>query len=44
MHTAPRMGLTEAPTRVWEVGEPMPFEVPEPGYEPAVPGLEPAPV
>lgn len=39
---ASRMALTEEPSRVWEVGAPVPFEIPEPGHEPAVPELEPA--
>jgi hypothetical protein len=40
--TVPRMGFTQEPTRVWEVGEPVPFEVPEPCHEPALPELEAA--
>jgi len=36
------MSFTEEPSRVWEVGEPAPLEVPEPCHEPAVPELEPA--
>lgn len=42
MNDATRMTLTEEPTRVWEVGEPLPFEIPEPCHEPDVPELEPA--
>lgn len=42
MQTSPMMGLTEEPTRVWEVGEPVPLEITEPCHEPAVPELEPA--
>lgn len=42
MYTVPRMGLTEEPSRVWEVGEPVPLEIPEPCHEPAVPEHEPA--
>lgn len=42
IQAVPRMGLTEEPTRVWEVGEPVPFEIPEPCCEPAVPEHEPA--
>jgi hypothetical protein len=34
------MSFTEEPTRVWEVGEPVPFEIPESGHEPTVPELE----
>jgi hypothetical protein len=40
--TVPRLSFTEEPTRVWEVGEPVPFEIPEPRHEPALPQLEPA--
>jgi hypothetical protein len=39
--TTPRMGFTEEPTRAWEVGEPVPLEIPEPGHERAVPELDP---
>jgi hypothetical protein len=39
---APRLSFTEEPSRVWEVGEPVPFEIPEPRHEPALPELEPA--
>ena len=42
MYSVPRMGLTEEPTHVWEVGEPAPLEIPVPCHEPAVPELEPA--
>jgi hypothetical protein len=42
VHTAPRMGLTQEPTSVWEVGEPVPFEIPESCHEPAVSEIEPA--
>ena len=42
VHTMPRMGFTQEPTHVWEVGEPTPFETPEPCREPALPKLEPA--
>jgi hypothetical protein len=37
----PRMGLTEEPTQIWEIPEPVPFEFPLPSHEPAVPDLEP---
>jgi hypothetical protein len=36
----PRLSFTEGPTRVWEVGGPVPFEIPEPHHEPALPELE----
>ena len=36
------MALTEGPTRIWEVAEPTPIEVPLPSHEPAEPELEPA--
>jgi hypothetical protein len=35
------MGFTEEPSRVWEIGDPVPFEIPEPSHEPDVPELEP---
>jgi hypothetical protein len=37
-----RLSFTEQPTRVWEIGEPLPFEIPEPCHEPDVPEPEPA--
>lgn len=37
-----RLSFTEEPTRVWEIGEPQPFELPQPSHEPDVPELEPA--
>ncbi len=42
MHDVTRMSFTEEPTRVWEVGEPLPLDIPEPRHEPDVPGFEPA--
>jgi cation diffusion facilitator CzcD-associated flavoprotein CzcO len=38
----PRMGLTEEPTHIWEIPEPVPFEFPLPSHEPAVPVHAPA--
>jgi hypothetical protein len=37
-----RLSFTEEPTRVWEIGEPQPFAIPEPSHEPDVPELQPA--
>lgn len=37
-----QLSFTEEPTRVWEIGEPEPVEIPEPSHEPDVPELEPA--
>jgi len=42
MHDLTMMSFTEEPTRVWEVGEPLPLEIPEHCHEPDVPELEPA--